>query len=381
MFGLVLASLAVVGVSGSNSSSSYRAAVLEFAPTLYTVQAADDPPATVEAAARHRLANIAALEPFIRQAAAEGAQILVVPEYGIVGDGCTVAAANQSGASGGGAWIDRDDDGDSWTDWTRASVAPFCEAVPDVPNGTTTAVAPCDLDPDDGTAGAATRALSCLARELRLVLVADLLESDERGAQFNTAVAFDERGALLARCPSPRSRALPAARAPASDRLAPLAPSPLCRGADRGLAVAASRCVWPRPACSLPTLSRSRPGLAVTASRCVWPRSTATNNKQKQHRYRKRHLFGSEALYLDAGVLDGGDSFRTSFGVAFGLFICFDLLWMRAPDAALRHFAFPTDWVNDLAGLRVDKATLAQRAWSTAHGRTLLAANYGKTTF
>ena len=202
-------------------------------------------------------------------------QIIVFPEYGVTGDGTTDGA-----------------------ELTRAGADTLSEAVPD-PGG---AVTPCDA-PDGSTVHPATSKLSCMARTSAVVLVADLLDRQtcespgDRSCKdgkflFNTAVAFDPDGRLIAK-------------------------------------------------------------------------------------YHKRHLFGGEVRTLDPGAQLAGARFNTSFGVEFGLFICFDLLFING-SVPPSDVAFPTDWVNfDRGGLPVERAVDAQRIWSGLHHRNLLASNYG----
>lgn len=202
-------------------------------------------------------------------------QIVVFPEYAITGDGTT--------------------DGD---ELTRAGADMLSEAVPD-PGGATP---PCDA-PDGGTVYPVTSRLSCMARKSAVVLVADLLDRQPCEAPadpgcadgkflFNTAVAFDPQGQLIAK-------------------------------------------------------------------------------------YHKRHLYGGEGRTLDRGSQPAGARFNTSFGVEFGLFICFDLLFING-SIPPSDVAFPTDWVNfDQGGLPVERSVDAQRIWSGLHRRNLLASNYG----
>eukprot|EP00442_Polarella_glacialis_P054848 CAMPEP_0115161780 /NCGR_PEP_ID=MMETSP0227-20121206/71592_1 /TAXON_ID=89957 /ORGANISM="Polarella glacialis, Strain CCMP 1383" /LENGTH=320 /DNA_ID=CAMNT_0002573909 /DNA_START=60 /DNA_END=1022 /DNA_ORIENTATION=- len=95
--------------------------------------------------------------------------------------------------------------------------------------------------------------------------------------------------------------------------------------------------------------------------------------------YHKRHLFGDELGFMDPSVSTSPVTFTTSFGVTFGLLICFDLIFDVFPDTSVVDYAFPTDWVNDirLGPLPGPSAHFAQQTWSWMHGRNLLAANYG----
>jgi predicted amidohydrolase len=100
--------------------------------------------------------------------------------------------------------------------------------------------------------------------------------------------------------------------------------------------------------------------------------------------YHKRHLWYSEMAFADPGEasMKGGVTFTTSFGVKFGMFICFDLLFFTdgGPDA--KEIIFPTDWtnkvwINNVRVHGVPTALQAERQWSSIHHKNLIAANYG----
>lgn len=100
--------------------------------------------------------------------------------------------------------------------------------------------------------------------------------------------------------------------------------------------------------------------------------------------YHKRHLWFSEQGFADPGgeSMKNGVTFTTSFGVKFGMFICFDLLFFGpddGPDA--REIIFPTDWTNKLwidnVRVPVPSALQAEREWSMMEHKNLIAANYG----
>lgn len=97
--------------------------------------------------------------------------------------------------------------------------------------------------------------------------------------------------------------------------------------------------------------------------------------------YHKRHPYGDETEFVDPGdeSMKGGVTFTTSFGVKFGMFICFDMLFFTdgGPDAL--EIVYPTDWVNNALGPIPEplSARNAQRAWSAIHRKNLIAANYG----
>lgn len=91
-------------------------------------------------------------------------------------------------------------------------------------------------------------------------------------------------------------------------------------------------------------------------------------------KYHKHHLFGDESKYMDRGNSPNGTQFKTSFGVEFGMFICFDIMFNFFPSPDIKHFAFPTDWVN---ARPLENALEAQRAWTGLHRKTMLASDYG----
>lgn len=91
-------------------------------------------------------------------------------------------------------------------------------------------------------------------------------------------------------------------------------------------------------------------------------------------KYHKHRLYGAEANFLDKGPLLNGTSFDTSFGVKFGMFICFDILFQDHPSELLTNFIFPTDWVN---AAPFEKALEVQRLWTLDHQKNMLASNYG----
>lgn len=144
----------------------YRAAVVEFAPTLPGLQNVG--------AATHNLANLAAASVFIAAAAANGSAIVVLPEYGITGSRPS-----------------------RLQDWTRDSAGRFSEDVPE-PGAVACGAASAAAHP-------VTSAAACLARKHGIVLAINLLErvrcdtcADGR-RQYNTAVVLDARGAILAK--------------------------------------------------------------------------------------------------------------------------------------------------------------------------------------
>eukprot|EP00854_Cymbomonas_tetramitiformis_P006905 gene6905-8240_t len=93
--------------------------------------------------------------------------------------------------------------------------------------------------------------------------------------------------------------------------------------------------------------------------------------------YHKVHIFGTSPALNEPRQPDVV-SFETSFGVIFGLFICFDIEFM-SPSMQLiargiRDFAYSTSWVNQPPILT---AQMVQQAWSRKYSSNLIAANNG----
>jgi len=164
-------------VFGDNSY--YTAASLEYAPL--------DVPSNMTLTRSEALSimsdNIANYELYIQQAKALGANIIVLPEYGLLG----------------------------WPDigWNRTTIFPFMESIPD-PSSSSSPLNPCLSSSIYSSSAPMTVGLSCLARNYNIAVVAnygDLLICspgvdgcrDDGRLQFNTAVAFNEDGDLLVR--------------------------------------------------------------------------------------------------------------------------------------------------------------------------------------
>eukprot|EP00055_Hartaetosiga_balthica_P002624 m.4627 g.4627 ORF g.4627 m.4627 type:complete len:547 (+) comp2266_c0_seq1:35-1675(+) len=99
------------------------------------------------------------------------------------------------------------------------------------------------------------------------------------------------------------------------------------------------------------------------------------NQGQVVCRYHKKHIF-SPIYVFDVPTPAEVKSFNTSFGVEFGVFVCFDSLFPNPPleliERGLRHFVFPTSWTNVPPIL---SALPYQQAWSREFNSTFLAAN------
>ncbi|GLV36317.1 uncharacterized protein CBL_08811 [Carabus blaptoides fortunei] len=93
-------------------------------------------------------------------------------------------------------------------------------------------------------------------------------------------------------------------------------------------------------------------------------------------RYRKYNLFGEPAFNrTDTPELV---TFDTDFGVTFGTFICFDILFAEPAMQLIRekkvtNFVYPTAWFSELPFL---SAVQVQAGWARANGVNLLAAGY-----
>jgi len=158
---------------------TYTAAVLEWNPAPVP-----DRVLSRNEALRIQMQNIAAYETYLRQAEEHGVQIMVFSEYGLQG------------------WPN--------LNWTRDSILPFCEAIPD-PENATHPINPC-LDHHKYPGLDVTIAISCLARKYHTAIVVDVgdvqpcaeskvastcVDRTDGRAQYNTALAFDESGVLL----------------------------------------------------------------------------------------------------------------------------------------------------------------------------------------
>ena len=98
-------------------------------------------------------------------------------------------------------------------------------------------------------------------------------------------------------------------------------------------------------------------------------------------KYHKTHLFPEDLLYFDRPPSPEMAYFDTSFGVRFGMFICFDIFF-QFPSVALvqelgiTHFVYSTYWVNT-GTVPLITAIQMQQAWSRANHAALLASNIG----
>ncbi|XP_048505970.1 vanin-like protein 1 isoform X2 [Athalia rosae] len=93
-------------------------------------------------------------------------------------------------------------------------------------------------------------------------------------------------------------------------------------------------------------------------------------------RYRKFNLFGEAGLNVTS--TPDISTFTTDFGVTFGHFICFDILFKTPTLSLINHYnitdiLYPTHWFSELPYLT---AVQAQSAWSYSNDVNLLASSY-----
>ena len=93
-------------------------------------------------------------------------------------------------------------------------------------------------------------------------------------------------------------------------------------------------------------------------------------------RYHKAHLFGEGQIFDQASPVP--TTFTTTFGVTFGLFVCFDILYPHpAGDlvkAGITDFIFASWWVNPAPSTN---AMIQQQAFSRLNQVNLIASNIG----
>ena len=93
-------------------------------------------------------------------------------------------------------------------------------------------------------------------------------------------------------------------------------------------------------------------------------------------KYHKVHLYGVESIYYNPGNSTSCVSFNTYFGVTFGIFTCFDLLYKEPPlclvNKGIRNIIFPTAW-GSVYPFYI--ATANQQSWSWKYKANFLGAN------
>eukprot|EP00656_Telonema_subtile_P003702 TRINITY_DN1167_c0_g1_i2.p1 TRINITY_DN1167_c0_g1~~TRINITY_DN1167_c0_g1_i2.p1 ORF type:complete len:519 (+),score=113.15 TRINITY_DN1167_c0_g1_i2:102-1658(+) len=92
--------------------------------------------------------------------------------------------------------------------------------------------------------------------------------------------------------------------------------------------------------------------------------------------YHKSHIWGT-APVVDEPASADPTSFHTSFGVTFGMFVCYDIEftdWLAPLQAQnINHFVFSTDWMVDSPPAYA--IHMLQQGFSRVHNSVLLAAN------
>ena len=93
-------------------------------------------------------------------------------------------------------------------------------------------------------------------------------------------------------------------------------------------------------------------------------------------KYHKTHLYAGESEIFNTPTPIPHITFNTSFGVTFGTFTCYDILYCDPPlelvNEGVRNFVFPTAWGNFYPFYT---SIGFQQAWSWRTGSNLLAAN------
>ncbi|EGC36744.1 hypothetical protein DICPUDRAFT_150765 [Dictyostelium purpureum] len=164
----------IINADSGNDNDYYIGAVLEYSPRIYNYRDPNETPLA------YVLGNVKEYDEYARQAASQGAQIIVFPEYGLLG----------------GAFA------------TRDGVFPYLEIIPD-PSESSSPIIPCNGD--EFLNRTILQALSCIAIKNKIVMVVDMGDlqycnnetdsncpSDGR-FQYNTQVAFSQKGEILAK--------------------------------------------------------------------------------------------------------------------------------------------------------------------------------------
>lgn len=95
-------------------------------------------------------------------------------------------------------------------------------------------------------------------------------------------------------------------------------------------------------------------------------------------KYHKINLYADENTYFNPGIYSNNTctSFDTSFGVTFGTFTCYDLLFKQPADCLLgkniQNFVLPTAWGSSYPFYM---SIAVQQGWSRKHAANFLAAN------
>jgi predicted amidohydrolase len=115
----------------------------------------------------------------------------------------------------------------------------------------------------------------------------------------------------------------------------------------------------------------------------IWNAAVAIDEEGRLvAKYHKRHLFFTMTDVFNIPTEAQVRFFELRNGVRVGIFICFDSMFAKPVldlvGMGIRHFAFPTSWVN-LPPLL--SATQWQQAWSRHFGSAFIAANNGASRF
>eukprot|EP01132_Coremiostelium_polycephalum_P002228 gene2228-2746_t len=251
----------------SDSDDYYIGSVVEYSPIPYPFENI-----TSENAIIYMMLNIKNLQSFVEIAASKGAQIVVLPEYGILGDHF----------------------------FTRDEALLFLEQIPEPSKKPKTQIVPCGnyLFNDRPI----LQSLSCMALLNNIHVVANMGDvvpcnrtvpgcpGDQR-FHYNTEIAFSNTGAILAR-------------------------------------------------------------------------------------YHKTHLY--EEPLFDQPLVHETVTFKSNFGVTFGMMICFDILHAQPQTdllekAGIQHLVYSSFWVN----MQFAYARSVQQSWSYTAGANILASNIG----
>ncbi|KAJ5077478.1 pantetheinase [Anaeramoeba ignava] len=259
------------------STQTYRAAVLEFSP--YQFQPGDN--------YQLLLRNLAEMEKYISEAKKQGAQIIVLPEYGLEG------------------WYE---------EWDRDNILPILEPLPNYYAGKT--CNPCLEKCKDKNGNnidfkklPVLKEASCIAMKYSIIIAIDGINDvqycenqtdcpPDGRFQFNTLVVLDEQGFLVAK-------------------------------------------------------------------------------------YHKGHNYESESNYFDQPKTPEIVYFDSSFGVRFGMFICFDILWNQPTyslvyELGISNILFPTYWGNLAPAFSANEF---QVGFSKSNKVNFLASNIGYDGF
>ena len=94
-------------------------------------------------------------------------------------------------------------------------------------------------------------------------------------------------------------------------------------------------------------------------------------------KYHKINLYGAESGYFDPGDSTACVTFKSTFGVVFGTFTCYDMLFDTPSKCLLakgiKNYVFPTAWGNAYAFYM---STSVQQGWSRKNQVNVLAANW-----